>query len=87
MVRNFLRSRDGAAWIIGKKFNKQEDLYEYPAKSSDIGVYAVSSLERNLKIWPLVEISSKVVSLKFSNDGLNRVKSIRSIFPLLHHHG
>lgn len=77
VVKNFAYSTQfGCMAVIGKKFQKWENLYEYPCESSLLGIKYVHRLGRHLEMWPVSSIGSKCFRMPHK-DGF-------VVVPLLH---
>lgn len=62
VVDNIISS-EGILQVIGREFSNSCDLYTYPCNSSEIGIYMLSELNRELKTWRLSDVTHKMVVL------------------------
>ncbi|XP_034247740.1 uncharacterized protein LOC117649258 [Thrips palmi] len=51
--------RQRRVYLVGCKFSKLEDYYVYPLPSSQLGIYRVSLLERERRVYRLSDLHSK----------------------------
>lgn len=63
--------------VVGKKFQKKEDLYLLPCPSSKLGIFKVNNLSKGLEIWALNDGVKKCFKIPHGPNEL-------AIFPLLH---
>ncbi|XP_075534449.1 uncharacterized protein LOC142568328 isoform X1 [Dermacentor variabilis] len=61
--------------LVGRKYQKLEDLYTYPCKSSLINIFLASNLS-DIHFWPVSDITLKCVRLPFGRK--------HAVFPMRH---
>lgn len=77
IIKNILIGNDNK-FIVGRKFNKTIDFYTQPCLSSDLGIYAVHSIDLGpLQTWNLADIDNKCIKVSWKDDSF-------IVFPLIH---
>jgi hypothetical protein len=58
---NIAHSKDDPAKVIliGRQFEKQEDFFSIPIKSSCLDIYFVKQLSNTLKYWNITDVKKK----------------------------
>lgn len=65
VISKFLRT-DGNHFIIGKRFRKKKNLYDYPISSSALHIFCVSDLSDANESWSIDSIKWKAVKISLS---------------------
>ena len=81
-VRNILQCNvNSEIVVVYEEFRVVDSLFEYPLRSSDLGIFKVSQLgaRSNLLAIPVMNIATKCVCLPCNDE-----RSLFAIFPLLH---
>ncbi|CAN7989636.1 unnamed protein product [Ixodes pacificus] len=78
LVSDFCFDKVGSKVLLGRQFMTSRDFFTSPCKSSDLGIFTVSTLS-SCKVWPLSNVQAKCVLL--ANVGLCNEYLV---FPLLH---
>lgn len=74
-IKNFV-FHDKSAVIVGYRYSLQNDFYNKPCKSSIFDIQYIKKTNNLLEMWPLDDISRKVMILPFRGQYVS--------FPLLH---
>lgn len=67
MFASGIDSRNDTNIIVGRRFNKLENFFEYPVPSIDIGIVFASELSEDIEIFPTTSISCSVFSIQLGN--------------------
>lgn len=76
LLSNIIQTPTGNIWLAGRKFMEQNDAYDFPLRSSLLGILNVSNIERTKCYWKLSEFVKKCILIPNSDGYL--------CIPLLH---
>ncbi|CAI6373263.1 unnamed protein product [Macrosiphum euphorbiae] len=69
-VFNIVKDKDDAIFLICKKFQNKDILFDKPIKSSELDIYNVNTLSHELYCYPINEIKKKMILIHSDSNAL-----------------
>lgn len=79
IILNIIENNNGDIYIIGKKLQHVEFLYELPCKSDELGIKLMTINNDNIYSYPITDLMCKTWKMLYGND-----PNMFAIFPLIH---
>lgn len=82
ILENIIR-RDGNIFFQGKRFTQQDDIYDYPINSSQLGIFKVWGLRNEEETFPIEEVFAKCWLMPQNDDTFVSIPLAHTT-PLIH---
>lgn len=77
-IHNIIMKFDGTIAILGKQYNSQRSLYDYPLSSELLNIFMITDPSVDIKMWSIFDIVCKYLVIPMKNT------SEMAAFPIIH---